>query len=259
MLTTTKMIQDKDTRDMQAYVRGLLTSIRREKFEARLQDDLAFKAKFEEMLPIIEVFDEMHLEGQISTRVLKDDFISRENDIPNDNIKRLPFLRIVQFAAAASVMILIGIYWHDTTIDSRAYNSQYQAITGISAGSTNDECPNQDLLNLYFDKKYQLLLDSLSKKSQLPCVEFYKGMCYLGLEDASKAIPLISMGLRSEDLDIKQKAEWYLALAYLKNREGDRAKAQLRKIIETTQQHRYKPFANDLMLELNKKPILFHF
>jgi hypothetical protein len=253
------MIQDKDTRDMQAYVRGLLTSIRREKFEERLQNDLDFKAKFDEMRPIIEVSDSMHLEGQISKRVLKDDFISSEKEIPTDNLKKLLFSRIVQFAAAASVMILIGIFWHDSTMDSRAYDSQYQAITGISAGLTNDECPNQDLLNLYFNKKYQPLLDSLSKKPPLPCVSFYVGMSYLGLEDADKAIPLLSEGIQSKDPDIKQKAEWYLTLAYLKNHERDKAKAQLGKIIETTQQHRYKPFANELLVELNKKPILFHF
>ena len=212
------------------------------------------------MRPIIEVSDSMHLAGQISTRVSKDDFISSEKEIPTDNLKKFPFLRIVQFAAAASVMILIGIFWHDSTMDSRVSKDVlFNNPIGKAQGTSNDECPNDSLLNLYEQGEYQILIEILSKKSQLPCVAFYEGMSYLGLKDVPKSIPLLLVGTKVTDIDVKEYAEWYLSNAYIYTHQKEKAKLLLRQIIESKGQHNFKKAATDLLIVLDKKPILFDY
>ncbi len=59
-------------------------------------------------------------------------------------------------------------------------------------------------------------------------VSFYKAMCYLSLDKTTEAINLLepiilSSNLQEKDKKLSEKADWYLALAYLKTGENKKA------------------------------------
>lgn len=242
------MIPDKDTRDIQAYLRGTLPRVRREKFELRLMNDINFKTKFDELSPILDALKDVHDEDKIKKII--------EEVSPRG--MTITFKRILQYTAAACVLILGGVFWYDSTMDSRLSKGVFVPI-GVSQGASIDECPDQSLLKLYYDENYQPLIDKLKEKEQNPCVSFYEGMSYLGLKDVPKAIPLLYSGTQSDDINIKQYAEWYLSNAYINTHEKEKARAILKQIAESSEQHRFKRAATELLIELDKKPILFNF
>ncbi len=61
---------------------------------------------------------------------------------------------------------------------------------------------------------------------------YYKGLCFLALEKSDEAITLLSEvatkpGLDGKSADFREKANWYLAMAYLKNNETEKAISRL--------------------------------
>ena len=70
---------------------------------------------------------------------------------------------------------------------------------------------------------------------------YYKGLCFLALEKSDEAIALLSevatkQGLDGKSADFKEKANWYLAMAYLKNNETEKAISRLSLIINNPHQ-----------------------
>ena len=75
-------------------------------------------------------------------------------------------------------------------------------------------------------------------------VRFYKAMCYLSVDKTQEAIEtLLPLSQDSdgsiEDLDWRQKAEWYLALAYLKQNKEKEALHYLNKLKDQNQELRF--------------------
>ncbi len=75
-------------------------------------------------------------------------------------------------------------------------------------------------------------------------VRFYKAMCYLSVDKTQEAIEtLLPLSQDSdgsiEDLDWRQKAEWYLALAYLKQNKEKEALHYLDKLKDQNQELRF--------------------
>jgi tetratricopeptide (TPR) repeat protein len=254
------MTPDKNTRDIQAYLRGTLPSVRRAKFEARLQNDAAFNAQFLEMKPLFEAIDEINLENRIkeiiSDKEAKIEELDVKIDKPQRPIEKLFGNSIVRYAVAASMVILLVIFWHDFTMSSRVYEKFYEPENTDVRGHEIAECPDKNTLVLYYQGNYKSILNLLAKKPVNPCNDYYKGLCYMELGDFQKAILSFNVATKSSEIIIKQRAEWYLGLAFLKNDEPEKSKEMMKKIINTPE-HQYEVLAKDLLDELNKKPILF--
>jgi tetratricopeptide (TPR) repeat protein len=74
---------------------------------------------------------------------------------------------------------------------------------------------------------------------------FYKAMSYLSVDKTDEAIqallPLAEGSTGTiEDLDWQQKAEWYIALAYLKKDQGQKAQFYLNRLKDQNQELRFK-------------------
>jgi hypothetical protein len=252
------MIPDKETRDIQAYLRGTLPKIRREKFELKLQNDPDFEAKVNELRPIFETLEDISTETKIKEIVTNQKVVEpvKENkeETPPKKIKPL-FQRVFQYAAAACVLLLLGVVWYDSTSSSRLYDEYYHAE---SEGRSNnlDDCPDKISMSLYYQKAYQSFLETTSKQPLTPCLAYYKGLCYLETNEGVKAIGLFKQGLQSTDNYIKQSSEWYLGLALIKNNEESKAKDVFQQILKTPE-HQYEINAKELVVKLDKEPFLF--
>lgn len=253
------MIPDKETRDIQAYFRDALPKSRREKFEERLRNDRAFKARVEELRPIFETLEDMETAGRIKEMIES----AEAEEAEEEPHKVKPLWGRMRYLAAACVIFLVGVFIRDTTIDLRTYNAVYNPVEGATRGETKDECPDLDIVKIYYKgqdhvEAYQTVIDSLDKKPHGPCFDFYKGMSYLGLAKPSKAIPLLLSAGKSVDLGLRQNAEWYLSIAYIRNHQEEDARALLGKMVSGSG-HTYKSQAGDLLSDLDKKPLLFQF
>nr|WP_295931875.1 hypothetical protein [uncultured Dyadobacter sp.] len=254
------MIPDKETRDIQAYFRDALPKSRREKFEERMQNDQAFKARVEGLRPILETLEDMETAGRIKEMIES----AEAADGEEEEHKIRPLWRKMRYLAAACVIFLLGVFIRDTTLDLRTYNAVYNPVEGATRGEAIDECPDLTIMRLYYKgqdqmEAYQAVIDSLDKKPQGPCFDFYKGMSYLGLENPSKAIPLLLSASKSVDDGLRQNAEWYLSVAYLGDHQKENARALLEKIVSGGGEHRYRSHAGNLLSDLDKKPLLFRF
>jgi hypothetical protein len=253
------MIPDKETRDIQAYINDTLPQSRRAAFELKLQNDPDLKQRVEELRPIIEVFEEMKMEEKIKEIIKKDEnqVFTKEEVITKPITKLQPrFGNVLRYAIAASLLIFLGITWYDLTLSSRLYQDFYTSEIEGSRGKETGNCPEEKAMNLYYQKNYQSFIQTLEKQAISPCNNYYKGMAFLGLGNPHKAIEYLSIATFSDEKITKQKAEWYLALAYLKNKETEKSKAQLLKIMNSPE-HQYANLAKDLSIQLENKPILF--
>jgi hypothetical protein len=78
---------------------------------------------------------------------------------------------------------------------------------------------------------------------------FYAGVSYLGLNDASKAIPCLERARTGNNASLGEDAEWYLSLAYLKVKNKNKAEPLL-KTIESRSDGRYRSRAAEALDDL---------
>lgn len=248
------MIPDKETRDIQAYLRGTLPKVRREKFEQRLLTDTVFAQKYNELKPILETLLDIQQEQGIKAILIESEETPFEEEPP---VKEpiLLFKKVTQYAIAASLLLLLGTVWYDSTYNSRLYDDFYEAENKRARGVSLEGCPDTITISLYYQKSYVEMLAVLNKQPESPCSAYYKGLCYLGLKDEVKAIPLFKQAQLSNNKFIKNSADWYMSLAYLKNDEEEKAKKVLEQILKTNE-HQYELRAKDLKIKLEKEPIL---
>jgi hypothetical protein len=248
------MIPEKEIRDIQAYLRGTLPKIRKEKFESRLQTDTDFRIKFEEMKPIIETLSDLQTEQKIRELIEL-----RKNEKIDDiqPTKKIQFLysKTLKYAAAACVILFLGIIWYDSTSHIRLYDEYYTPENAFRSNSMSG-CPDESKLNLYYKKEYTEFLASIEKEPKTLCIYYYEALGSLELNNPEKAQTLFLKSINAQDNYIKQSSEWYLALTYLKKNEDQKSINILQKIINSNG-HQYETMAKTLLDELNAKPVLF--
>jgi tetratricopeptide (TPR) repeat protein len=250
------MMPDKETRDIQAYLNRTLPRVRREKFEQRLINEPDFKAKFDELKPLLESIETIQMENSFRESMLNESF-SEEETLPKEIVKiRQPVPLFLKYAAAAVVVLLIGIFWYDSTLSSRLYEDYYQPQSEFR-GSQIDGCPDDSVLVLYYQKEYAILLEKLPKNPTSPCYDYYQGLCLLALNRFDEAKTELESGMKTDNKVIQQSAEWYLGLVRLKLKEKEKAFEIFTKI-SNTPEHQFQGLAKDILKDLKEKPLLFN-
>lgn len=83
-------------------------------------------------------------------------------------------------------------------------------------------------------------------------IVYYKGLCFLALEKADEAIALLNQvadrtPLEGKSDDLREKANWYLAMAYLKNNEINKAISKLSLITNDSSSNFKKQEAQEVL------------
>lgn len=83
---------------------------------------------------------------------------------------------------------------------------------------------------------------------------YYKALSYMAIGNSVKAIPALKTAInKSPENSLQIKAQWYLALAYLKTNDFKNAKELLNQIASNSKEAEYKSKAVTLMTELKKR------
>ncbi len=247
------MLSDKDIRDIQGYLKGLLPPNREERFRDRLNNEPELKAKFDELSPMLNALEEISFEYKIREIITKKvpDYepVMQETNTPQ---KVVPlYKRMWVYVAAACVLVVVGgVVWESNNLSKISNSIEYQIDEGL--GANENACPDPILLNLYRQKQYEKFVKLIENKSNTNCENLYKGVSLLALNTNNKAIEVLKpLSLDSSDTFIQENAQWYLALAYLKTNDRTMAIEQLRSIIKI-KNHEYGQLANEMLATLEK-------
>ncbi|MCF6223728.1 MAG: hypothetical protein L3J34_08375 [Flavobacteriaceae bacterium] len=168
--------------------------------------------------------------------------------------------------AAASIILLLGLgtwFVNDTYFPSNqkiyatnfvAYRNIIQPVVRSSEVNTIEYKAFVAYENRECHKALNLFNSTVNSKEEY--IQFYKAMCYLSLSKPSNAINLLlpiatSTNKNDSKINFKEIANWYLALAYLKNEEKQKAISQFSFIANHPDNYFKKEEANKILNYLN--------
>ncbi|HEX6169091.1 MAG TPA: tetratricopeptide repeat protein [Chitinophagaceae bacterium] len=154
--------------------------------------------------------------------------------------------RIIRYtvAVAASILLIVvcivGYNFYHLSPD-RLFNENYTAYELMTARSENDSIASE-IEKTYREKRYREVIN-INKSSVLSVKDiFLTGMAYLETNDLPRAISSFQVVIAdvkdNNASELKDAAEYYLALAYLKNNDYDQA-IELMNTIHDNSSHLY--------------------
>lgn len=230
---------------IEKHLQNNLSSKERLVFDELLKEDSTFKK---------EVTFQLDLK-KVATHVDADNFKNLIATLENKNSSKTTSKRpFIKWMAAASVILLVGLSYmlmpqqkmsNDTIFTS--YFTPYQNVVAPIVRGENNQDGKTAAFLAYEKEDYELavtLFTELYTDTKEPFYLFYKANALLKLERVEEAVPLLIDHLKTKGV-LTQKTNWYLALAYLKLNETEKAKELLEKIITNNSYHNKK--ANELL------------
>lgn len=215
-------------------------------FDQKIKNSIAFAEEVElheTMLAAIRIRDKQALRDELKGEALK---------LRQKSSKKLS--RTFFYLAAASIMILAMLTYMLLPSHNSLFNEYYVPIPESPIVRTEIESINnyQLAMGAYSKGQFQNALQLFNKVDDTAIrheIELYKGNCHLGLDQPEQAISQFQLALASSNEQIIFQAQWFLALAHLKN--GDKMGA-----IEILQQmregnHPYKEKSESLINKLD--------
>ena len=222
------------------YLNGLLSPTAQLAFEANLQTDNALLEELElhkRLRSFVKENEVQSLKYQVKGWLSEEDDDEEETKIislpsakPKSSFSANYILRI-----AAVLLLVSGVGWY--FISNNAVGNETQFLSALSSqnpeqlqGVADDRTA---WTQAYREKNYQNVIDYLSKKTeQSPEELYYLGLSYVVTEQYEKAIEQFTKKNILDSVYV-EKANWALALVYLKQKKNDLAKPLLEKIAES--------------------------
>ena len=156
-----------------------------------------------------------------------------------------PINRMVWLAVAATLLLLMGLFWWNTstTNSTELFAQHFKPYPNIIAPIVKSQTPSTTKYELAFQKyeqgKYQdaiVLLEKVNTEEG----RFYLAISHLANENEKQAITLLDDLVKEPSNRFYEASQWYLALAYLKTDEVDKAADILDLIKEKPDHNFYK-------------------
>lgn len=197
-------------------------------FKHKLNSSPAFVELFDLAKSTIENLQLEHAEG------IKKEIYSIYKNSKEERLKKIKTRNRLLFAAS-TILILMFVFFGYKEYDQR-YENLYLSYYELYPATPNPRGTTSSVktgMDHYRNQNYLAALrlfssDSVYEQEQLA---LYKGNCYLRLNQEKMAIESFKVGMNSEDEIIKNYSKWYLALAYIKNKQPSKAKEELLKIL----------------------------
>ncbi len=234
------------------YIQGAVTSSEKEDFDHFFTTDVDFKNDVKVIKNLSIVL------GAQDRKDLKKVLLNFETKIAAHKTKAIPLFKKKKFFIITSIilLIIIGCY----LILSPSANPDvlyvdnfeiYPNITTPIIRGENDRNKEVMAFMAYEEKHYTIASNqfaALYNDTQKSYFLLYQANCLLAINQIETAIPLLEQQIALNDA-FKEKSMWYLALAYLKNKNKIKAIAILEKI--TTDNSFKKEEATVLIKKLN--------
>ncbi len=218
------------------YFSNDLAPEQEKKFNELLATDLEFKEQFDFEKDLQKVIRNKN------AKVLKSKLVGFERDISQDiPVRTLPRRKFQNWAIAASVALLVGLGWFGynnflVTDYEDLYNDNFQeypnTVYAITRGDTVESLERKAFAAYEFGDFEAALADfnKIPDADKQPYLNFYKAQSYLQLGKLAEAKALFEKTI-SEDTQFAAESHWYLALAYLKEKDKVNAIVHLKQLI----------------------------
>ena len=224
-----RSINQQELERFEQYVFHRMSVSERNDFEADLANNAELKAKFEQLYPLVEgiqrssfkkdILADLHRETQQQSR-------TTERKLFNGN-------NWLWLAAACFAILLVAVFFNFPTKEERLFAKHFEPDPGLP--TVMSTTGNYDFYYGMVDYKLGNYEKAISKWDSLQVIDpkndtlnYFLGAAYLAKKQASKAIPYLQLVSESEN-KFQQYSYYYLALAYLKEGEIERAKQALQK------------------------------
>ena len=225
------------------YFDGKLNADQKTLFDSLMSTNAKFKAQ-------------VILEQETKTAIIsiKKDHLKHTLQQLEQSKKTFKFYKI---ALAASLVIALGIFGlsqqnskiSNDTLFAQHFKPYTNIITPTSRGNETLDEKNNAFRN-YDARNYEIASNQFNRlylSSNTSYYLFYQGICELQLGNTQKAITLFEA--RKNDSDkLSNHNTWYLALAYLKNKNSAACKLLLKEII-SKKSYKYK-IAEDILKKI---------
>lgn len=234
------------------YFKGTLNADEQMLFENYLNEHADFKAEYEFQ---IQVRKAIHIKERADLKSMLQN-IEAKQAISNLKVVKRSFW---PFAAAAVLLMVAGFgiyqYFNNSVDSQKLYAANFQAFPNVIAPIVRGENYNSiqsDAFKAYDANDFEAAVMLFEKLEQKNYVQFYRGICYLELQNPNKTIELFeNKTFENDPYPLETYRKWYLALAYLKIDNIDKALPLLKKL--TTNDNAQKLKALELIEQLGEQ------
>lgn len=225
----------------EAYAENALPTEQRQRLEQQLATDATLRAELDAYQQFRHSIEAVKLKQQLEQVHTRLDRAGELSDRPPVlAVPRLRRSRAQQVVLFLGLLVGIGVSLYllnRPTPAQQTFLAFYQPEP-IARGFSECGPEMATGIRAYRAKNYrQALTDFEQLPASQPCVSYYRGISLLALDDAPKAIVELEKALAQPSIApnlTHQKAEWYLALAYLKANQPDSARQMLQAITQQT-------------------------
>lgn len=248
-----------DNNTIKKYLANELSSIERNAFEQEMENDPFLKESIEGWLQ-----DETQIPLDKINTIENDVYNSIDNSIISSKKKKNTFVNVVKLAAAACIISIISLTVYRTFFTSKnvdeqkIYANYFKPLTNtdVIVRGENDTTIETKAAAAYEKEDYFEAVNVYQKivannpdnvKNNL-----FLGISFLATNQPKKAIEIFNNIIQSEEFhyDIR----WYLALAYIKNKELQNATTILKTL--TKEENYYQKDAVEILNEIDGKVAL---
>jgi len=221
-----KHIPQNDFEYIEAYVHHTLTNEELIKFEERLKTDKEFAANVEDVITSITGIETLALKEQLN--LFHEELTSEEKDAQIDKTTT-SFFKWKSIAVAAIVIVALGgIWYYNVNSNEGLYAKFYSVDPGLpTVMSNNDNYEFYNAMVYYKRGEYDLALnvwkEELKTKTKNDTLNYFVGSALMAKRQQADAIPFLQKVTMQKHSVFISDAWYYLALAYLKNEEKDKA------------------------------------
>lgn len=220
---------DFDQRDILAYLDGNLTEEQRQAVDERLRFEPAFRKRFDEYAILWQGLDQLSFDRLVATAQTESRPEAGKRIFPRPSLRQW-------LIAAAALVVLSGGYSAYSGYRSYEENELFARFYQPERADPGDDplCGHlaPDVRDSYFRKEYEQTLRLLAAGGSGSCTHYYRGLAYLASARPEEAIAELEQVRKEDSQPVKERADWYLALAFLKNHRRKESVRLLRTIAE---------------------------
>ncbi|MDP5081296.1 MAG: hypothetical protein NWP87_01480 [Winogradskyella sp.] len=219
---------------IEKYFSRTLTYNESLEFEKRYNTDDNFKQEVDflkDVNSVSKIEDDLRFKNQLAS--YESEAKQKEKNIPKKWLKPL-----IAVAAILAISLSIIFLMKPPFDEEHLFSNYFEPSKNVSAPIVRSE-DNENIVNkafmAYSETHYKdaiSLFENAYDNTNNSELLFYEGNAYLALDDLENAIAKFEEHLNYSDI-LTKRSHWYLALAYLKSKNLEKAKLELNALIKS--------------------------
>lgn len=217
----------------EAYSSNELSNSEKKAFEDKLNSDSIFKEDFELYITITK-----NLASRFANEAQEKELRKTLSTLQNQSKKQakvVSLFAVKKLLVAASIILLVSLSVYNfmqkpSYIDFANYDDLSLVVRGSNEDDTQKKMLEKYFNNKQFNKALPLFESLLKDHPNDNKLILYKGLALLETNEISDAIILFDQLIEKNNPLYNDTATWYKALAYLKNKDYDSCKKELKNL-----------------------------